>query len=73
MKAHTDDPPWCGQRAARWKPAYHERYCVILGNDTIQSFQWNRTPFDHQAWSVGNCFRLRSEAEQARNQIKESC
>ena len=55
MKANPDDPPWCGQRAERWKPASHERYGVILGNGTMHSFQWNSTPFDQAAWDFGNC------------------
>ncbi len=71
MKAHKDDPLCCGQRAARWKPAYHARSDVLQGDGTTQSCRWQGTTFDHQPCRVGNCFRLRSAAAHDREQSKE--
>src|SRR3989440_10157082 len=54
----------------RWIPRHGQRYFLILGHGTIQSFRWQSTELDPQAWSFGNCFRLRREAAQARDQLK---
>jgi hypothetical protein len=56
---------------SRWVPKNGEVYFLILGDGTIQSFQWHGTDFDQNAWSFGNCFRSRREATQARDVIKE--
>jgi hypothetical protein len=71
MKEKNDDPPCCGRPTDRWQPAYHAFYFAILGNGHIHSFQWSNTEFDYEAWTCGNCFQLRSDAEQARQGIKE--
>jgi len=71
MKEKQDDPLCCGQRAERWRPEHHGCYFILLGNGTVQSFRWHNTEFDYQAWSYGNCFRRRRDAEQVREQIKE--
>jgi hypothetical protein len=55
----------------RWKPDTHERYFVVLGDGSIKNIQWYDTPFDHEAWQFGNCFKARSDAEQARWAIKQ--
>jgi hypothetical protein len=55
----------------RWMPRQGERYFLILGNGMIQGFQWHGTDFDREAWSFGNCFRLRRQATQARDGMKE--
>ena len=65
-----DDAPAC-YASPRWKPKYNAHYYLILGNGEIQRFQWNNTPFDYEAWDFGNCFRLRSEAESAREKVKK--
>src|SRR5919109_1520908 len=68
MQRHnTKMPP----QYERWLPRNSERYYLILGNGTIQSFYWRGTEFDHQAWSFGNCFRRRRDVAQARDQVKE--
>jgi len=54
-----------------WMPRNGERYFLILGNGTIQRLQWHGTDFDQEAWNFGNCFRLRREATQARDWMKE--
>jgi len=41
MKANKDVPPWCGRRAACWKPAHRIRSGVIQGERTIQGFRWH--------------------------------
>ena len=55
----------------RWKPDTHERYFVVLGDGSIKIFQWYDTPFDYGAWEFGNYFKARSDAEQAREAIKQ--
>ncbi len=55
----------------RWMPRNGESYFLILANGTIQRLQWHGTDFDQEVWRFGNCFRLRREATQAREQIKE--
>jgi len=52
-------------------PRNGQRYFLVLGNGTIQRFQWHGTDFDQEAWDFGNCFRSRREAEQAHTAIKE--
>jgi hypothetical protein len=37
----------------------------------MQRLYWHNTEFDHQAWHVGNGFRVRREATQARDKSKE--
>lgn len=54
----------------REKPANREHYYLVLANGEIKDFPWNDTVFDYEAWDFGNCFRLRREAEQARDSIK---
>ena len=63
------DPPSPDARE-RWKPADYEQYFVVLGNGNIQNIVWHSTPFDHEAWTFGNCFRVRTDAECARDAIK---
>jgi len=70
MKERADGSP-C-HPFQRWKPGHQARYYVILGNGEIQRFQWNDTPFDYEAWDFGNCFRLRREAEHARDNVKKT-
>jgi hypothetical protein len=55
----------------RWKPANHESYYIILGGGDIRRFQWHGTAFDEEAWHFGNCFRVRQDAEEARDAVKE--
>jgi hypothetical protein len=63
---NPDIPP-----SERWMPGQGERYFLILGNGTIQGLQWHGTDFDLKAWSFGNCFRLRRQAIEARDGMKE--
>ena len=55
----------------RWKPQRCDRYYLILGDGEIKSFLWNDTPFDTKAWEWGNCFRLRKDAERAKEAIEQ--
>jgi hypothetical protein len=55
----------------RWKPQHQQHYFVILGDYTIQRFQWSETDFDQRSWQCGNCFRVRRDAEHVLEQIKE--
>ncbi len=55
----------------RWQPADYEQYFVILGNGSVKNISWHSTPFDHEAWQFGNCFKARSDAEQTREAVKQ--
>jgi hypothetical protein len=55
----------------RWMPREGQRYYLILGNGAVQRFEWHSTPFDHEVWNFGNCFRLKRDAERARNTLRE--
>ena len=55
----------------RWKPADQERYFIILGDGSVKNILWHSTPFDYGAWEFGNCFRVRSDAEHAREAVKQ--
>lgn len=63
--------PYISPAPERWMPRNGERYFLILGNGAIQSLCWHGTDFDQEAWTFGNCFRLRREAIQAREQLKD--
>ena len=54
----------------RWQPSEGDHYYLILGNGMIELFPWNDTPFDHETWRFGNCFKTHAEAVHARDQIK---
>ena len=43
----------------------------MLGNGMIELFPWSDTPFDHETWSFGNCFKTHAQAVQAREKIRE--
>jgi hypothetical protein len=58
-------------RGKRERPANREHYYLVLANGEIKDFPWNDTMFDYEAWDFGNCFRLRWEAEQARDLIRQ--
>ena len=68
MPSHSPKPP---DARERWKPDTHERYFVVLGDGSIKIFQWYDTPFDYAAWQFGNCFKAESEAEHAREAVKQ--
>ena len=54
----------------RWMPRHGERYFLLLGNGTVQRFQWQGTEFDHDTWKFGNCFKTSQDAERAREAVK---
>src|SRR4029453_10010087 len=53
------------------RPVNREHYFLVLANGAIKNFPWNDTVFDYEVWDFGNCFRMRQEAEQARDLIKK--
>ena len=55
----------------RWLPSEGDHYYLILGNGMIELFPWSDTPFDHETWHFGNCFKTHEEAVQARDKIQE--
>ena len=55
----------------RWMPRNGEQYFLIMGNGTVQRFQWHGTEFDLDAWEFGNCFETRQDAERAIEAVKE--
>ena len=58
-------------RGKHQRPANRDHYFLVLANGEIKNFPWNDTVFDHEVWDFGNCFRMRQEAEQARDSIKK--
>jgi len=58
-------------RGKHQRPANREHYFLVLANGEIKNFPWNDTVFDYEVWDFGNCFRMRQEAEQARDSIKK--
>jgi hypothetical protein len=54
----------------RWMPRNGEQYFLIMGNRTVQRFQWHGTEFDLDAWKFGNCFKTSQDAERAREVVK---
>jgi|RhiMetdeSRZDD1v2_1073273.scaffolds.fasta_scaffold723787_2 hypothetical protein len=71
MKEKNGDLPCCGYTDERWRPTFHQRYFVILGDGSIQMFRWSGAPFDYKAWQFGNCFKTRRGAEHAREAVKQ--
>ena len=66
MKRHR-----CQIRGKREKPENREHYYLVLANGEIKDFPWNDTVFDYEVWDFGNCFRVRREAQQARDSIRQ--
>ena len=58
-------------RGKQQRPANRDHYFLVLANGEIKNFPWNDTVFDHEVWDFGNCFRMRQEAEQARDSMKK--
>ena len=54
----------------RWLPSEGDHYYLILGSGMIELFPWNDTPFDHETWHFGNCFKTHEEAIHARDKLK---
>jgi hypothetical protein len=73
MSNKNVDLPCCNHSAdrERWVPLKGHRYFLILGDGTIKTFQWHDTDFDRGAWNLGNCFRLKRDAERARDAVKQ--
>ena len=71
MKEKNGDLPCCGYKDKRWQPAFHQRYFVILGDGSVQMFRWSGAPFDYKAWQFGNCFKTHTDAEHAREAVRQ--
>src|SRR5438132_880574 len=67
LSQDPDQPP----QYTHWMPRNGQNYFLVLGNGTVQRLQWHGTDFDQEAWSFGNCFRSRREAERAQEGIRE--
>jgi len=50
-----------------WKPAIGDKYYFSRGDGSIDLFGWGDDTFDIKVLSMGNIFRTREEAEQARD------
>ena len=55
----------------RWKPQEEEVWFSIIYNGEIIGNAWHNTTSHRRAYELGNCFKSRTEAEQAREKIKE--
>jgi hypothetical protein len=58
-------------QSQRWLPSEGDHYYLILGNGRIELFSWSDTPFDHETWDFGHCFKTHEEAVQALDKITE--
>jgi len=55
----------------RWQPKKEGRYYCIGSNGLIIDSQWVNYVVDKKRLDLGNIFKTREEAEQARDKIKE--
>ena len=53
-----------------WKPEYLETYFGIGFNGDIASSTNTNSPFDKEAWAIGNCFKTREETKFAAERLK---
>ena len=53
-----------------WKPEIHARWFHIEADGHIACDEWGDAPDDQARWKIGNCFKTRAEAEQAREKMK---
>ncbi len=54
-----------------WKPEMHAPWFHIAADGHIACDAWTDAPADRERWRIGNCFKTREQAEQAREQIRE--
>jgi len=59
------EPAW-------WKPEMHEPWFHIAADGHIASETWTDASADRERWWIGNCFKTRDQAEQAREIIREA-
>ena len=60
-----------GAVSQRWKPKEGEEYWFIWDTGQIKNKVWGTWSYHQRRWDMGNCFKTREEAEQARDKIKE--
>jgi len=53
----------------KWKP--ESRYWTIDSIGNVRAYMWKDDSFDYDHYNFGNCFKTESEAEQARDKIKQ--
>ena len=57
----------------RWKPKEGESYWWLAVEKVVQEWtgNWRNHRDDQRRWELGNCFKTKVEAEQARVKIKD--
>jgi hypothetical protein len=56
----------------QWKPQIGELYWVVYSNFALlweMGIQWTNSDFDKALFKIGNVYRTRREAEQAKKRI----
>jgi hypothetical protein len=58
----------------RWKPKEGESYWWLAVEKVVQEWtgNWRNHKDDRLRWELGNCFKTKAEAEQARDKMKET-
>jgi hypothetical protein len=61
------------ERAAseQWRPSLGSEYWYVNDAGLVDNNRWDGDRFDAGRWDMGNIFRTKQEAEQARDGIKE--
>lgn len=65
-------PTWFEEIDSRWKPRRGEKYyrIAISGTTGIGEPTWHERQEDYKRWEMGNVFRTKELAEQARDKVR---
>lgn len=55
----------------KWKPTIGDKYWIIVTDGVVGNLIWNDDPADNKLFSLGNCFRIREDAEGMLKKIKK--
>jgi len=64
-------PTWFEEIDSRWKPKNGENFFYVSDVASIYSSTWSGDWEDVRRYDMGNIFRSKKEAEQARDKVKE--
>lgn len=67
-----EHPTWFEEIDSRWKPEQGEKYyrIAISGTTGIGEPTWHERQEDYKRWEMGNVFRTKKKAEQARDKVR---
>jgi hypothetical protein len=58
-------------QSERWRPSRGAEYWYISDTGVVDNNRWEEDRFDTDRWDMGNVFRTKQDAEQARDGMKE--